>query len=61
MGLFKKISSGSGRALAEAHEPPQGDPRLPGTAGYRGVGRLPKNAMPISRFNFVRPDGRQDG
>jgi hypothetical protein len=31
---------------------------LPGIAGYQGIVRLPKNAMPLSRFNYVRPDGK---
>jgi hypothetical protein len=37
-------------------EPAPGDPTLPGSAGYRGAARLQKNAMPISRFTFKRPD-----
>jgi len=37
---------------------PAGDPTLPGSAGYRGAERLGKNAMPVSRFNFKRPDGK---
>lgn len=36
-----------------------GDPRLPGIAGYRGTDPLPKHAMPITRFRFVRPDGKE--
>lgn len=36
----------------------RGGNTLPGIAGYHGVGRLPKNAMPISRFVYVRPDGK---
>ncbi len=60
MGLKKMVTS-SGRPIAEPGAvPSHNDPRLPGTAGYRGVGRLPKNAMPISRFTYVRPDGRRD-
>lgn len=35
----------------------RGGETLPGIAGYRGVGPLPKNAMPVTRFNYVRPDG----
>jgi len=38
---------------------PAGDPSLPGSAGYRGAARLEKNAMPVSRFNFKRPDGKR--
>lgn len=33
---------------------------LPGIAGYQGIGRLPKNAMPVVRFGYVRPDGKPD-
>lgn len=40
-------------------EPTQpGDQKLPGNAGYRGVG-LKKNAMPENRFSFRRPDDKQ--
>lgn len=45
------------------HDAPRGrpgDPVLPGSAGYRGVERLKKGAMPVSRFTFVRPDGKKD-
>lgn len=40
-------------------QPVFGDPALPGSAGYRGAEPLAKNAMPQSRFNFVRPDGKR--
>lgn len=47
---------------AAPYEAPQhvarGGETLPGVAGYSGVGRLPKNAMPVARFNYVRPDGK---
>jgi hypothetical protein len=44
----------------EPPSPPavRGGQTLPGVAGYRGVERLPKNAMPVVRFNYMRPDGK---
>jgi hypothetical protein len=33
---------------------------LPGIAGYRGTDPLPKNAMPVVRFKYVRPDGKPE-
>lgn len=36
----------------------RGGTSLPGIAGYRGIEPLPKNAMPVVRFNYVRPDGK---
>jgi hypothetical protein len=60
MALFKKRRS-SGREIVRVDQPNySGDPRLPGIAGYQGVGKLPKGAMPVHRFNYVRPDGRRD-
>lgn len=56
--LFKK-SKKTKPGTSTWTEPNQaGDERLPGNAGYRGVG-LKKNAMPENRFNFRRPDGKQ--
>ena len=37
--------------------PAPADPTLPGSAGYSGSG-LGKNAMPETRYTFVRPDGK---
>ena len=37
-----------------------GSKELPGIAGYKGTEPLPKNAMPVIRFKYVRPDGRPD-
>ena len=61
MGLFRKRSEQPAQP-----EPPQqqaapqrpNDPRLPGVAGFHGVG-LKKNAMPEMRFEYVRPDQQQ--
>lgn len=61
MALFKKQRSSSGREVLRDEQPqPVADPRLPGIAGYQGVGQLPKGAMPVNRFNYVRPDGRRE-
>lgn len=63
MGLFKrqKRQPASARNVHRAPTPaPPGDPTLPGSAGYRGTARLPKNAMPQSRFTYVRPDRKPD-
>lgn len=67
MGLFKKQKSQQkSRSSSRLNElrppapPPTGDPKLPGTAGYRGTDPLPKNCMPESRFRYVRPDGKPD-
>ena len=61
MALFKKRRSSSGREVVRDDQPkPPDDPRLPGIAGYQGVGQLPKGAMPINRFTYVRPDGRRE-
>jgi hypothetical protein len=63
MGLFKKQKQRE-RPVADTDKPrtyqaaPPGDPNLPGIAGYHGLGPLPKNAMPESRFNYRRPDGK---
>ena len=32
---------------------------LPGIAGYKGIEQLPKGAMPVSRFVYRRPDGKE--
>lgn len=55
--MFKKKNNT--KRGTETWTPPaqQGDDRLPGNAGYRGVG-LKKNAMPENRFNYRRPDGK---
>lgn len=63
MGLWKKQQRQS-RPVADtdARRVPRpatpGDPALPGIAGYHGIEPLEKNAMPASRFKFVRPDGK---
>ena len=65
MGLFKKFSAQQ-RPLADPTPPGSfetahpGDPKLPGVAGYRGVGKLPKGAMPVMRFDYRRPDGKDE-
>jgi hypothetical protein len=59
MGFWKQKKQQQPVAPPQVHHPSEpDDPRLPGTAGYRGAARLTKNAMPVSRFNFKRPDGR---
>lgn len=73
MGLFSKqaeqsaafvppepapITSVDSSALPLGKHGQAPDPRLPGLAGFVGVG-LRKNAMPEMRFNFVRPDQQQ--
>lgn len=59
MAFWKRKSTAQPDESA-THEPAaESDPKLPGSAGYAGVG-LRKNAMPEQRFNFVRPDDRQD-
>ena len=35
-----------------------GDTTLPGIAGYHGLDHVGRRAMPQSRFNYKRPDGR---
>jgi hypothetical protein len=37
-----------------------GGKELPGIAGYKGTEPLPKNAMPVIRFKYVRPDGKPE-
>lgn len=37
-----------------------GGKALPGIAGYRGTEPLPKNAMPVVRFDYVRPDEKPE-
>lgn len=61
MGLFKRQQRQPAPARSEYRAPASaGDSSLPGSAGYRGTARLPKNAMPQSRFRYVRPDGKPD-
>lgn len=56
-GLKKK--TGGPPSTASQHGS-AADPKLPGSAGYRGNG-IGKNAMPENRFKFVRPDGKSQG
>ena len=46
----------------EQGEPVGNDPRLPGSAGYgiRGLSKQKRHHMPATRFNYVRPDGKQE-
>ena len=61
MGLFKKKSEPKQPQESQHDRAPSApDPRLPGSAGYRGFGQK-KNAMPEHRFQFVRPDQRDKG
>jgi hypothetical protein len=60
MGIWSKkepADSGTYEVQAGHHDGKE----LPGIAGYKGDGKLPKkNSMPRTRFKFVRPDGRRD-
>ena len=56
--LFKKKKNTKSGTTTWTESGQSGDERLPGNAGYRGVG-LKKNAMPENRFNFRRPDDKQ--
>ena len=68
MALFKKQRK-SIRPVADnpgkPHQPVQQPsyttegPELPGVAGYHGIEQLPRGAMPLSRFKYVRPDGKE--
>lgn len=65
MGLFKRaqrrpVSERPVRQSTQSHAGDPVKPGLPGSAGYRGTAPLPKNCMPQSRFNYVRPDGKPD-
>lgn len=60
MGLFSNSSRDKYASKAQIQDnqptwPEPQDPRLPGIAGYVGMG-LKKNAMPEMRFNYVRPE-----
>lgn len=44
--------------LIEERRQYKGDPALPGIAGYHGLDPLSRTAMPHSRFNYKRPDGK---
>jgi hypothetical protein len=37
-----------------------GDTTLPGIAGYQGLDRVGRRAMPHDRFVYKRPDGRPE-
>ena len=60
MGLLgKKEPADSG--TYEVHPGRHDGKELPGIAGYKHEGKLPKkNSMPPVRFKYVRPDGRPD-
>ncbi len=61
MGIWKKKSKRPQAApQVQRDSAASGDPRMPGIAGYQGIGGLPKNAMPDNRFRFVRPDGKPE-
>lgn len=61
MGLWKKSTTAEKGTSEVGQGAPRAptDPKLPGIAGYQGLG-LTKNAMPVNRFNFVRPDGKPE-
>ena len=59
MGLWKKLT-GEPAKNEQAYSTTSEDPRLPGLAGFTSPEPLKKNAMPIRRFNYVRPDGRTE-
>jgi hypothetical protein len=64
---LKKKRKGQRPAADEPHRPIVNQQHttsdghaLPGIAGFHGIEQLPKNAMPLSRFTYRRPDGRPD-
>lgn len=59
MPFWKRKAADAKRKIEDQLSPGE-DSGLPGSAGYRGTKRLPKGAMPVSRFKYVRPDGRED-
>ena len=65
MGLFRREKPSQrpvGERVSATRAPQQpipGNPELPGIAGYAGIEPLPKGAMPVSRFNYRRPDGKE--
>jgi hypothetical protein len=61
MGLRKKRQPAHVPSYEiQQHHAEPGGHLLPGIAGYSKAEPLPKGGMPISRFNYVRPDGRPD-
>lgn len=58
LGLWPKNDVAEPDRNAATEPVRRGGQELPGIAGYQGTARLPKNAMPVTRFNFVRPDGK---
>jgi hypothetical protein len=58
MGFWTKMDPAEPEAKATTQPVRRDGKALPGIAGYRGTATLAKNAMPDSRFTYVRPDGK---
>jgi hypothetical protein len=58
MSLWNRKKTAEPDRSAENKPVERDSSTLPGIAGYSGTERLPKNAMPGDRFNYVRPDGK---